>query len=79
MLFRSPAATREIRRREAALGRARTPIVALTANAMAHQVQDYIAAGMDDFVAKPIEVGALFAALSRALEAPDREPDRAAG
>ncbi|HLY79525.1 MAG TPA: ATP-binding protein [Caulobacteraceae bacterium] len=74
-----PTATREIRRREAALGRARTPIVALTANAMAHQVQDYIAAGMDDFVAKPIEVGALFAALNRALEAAEREPERAAG
>jgi CheY-like chemotaxis protein len=74
-----PTATREIRRREAALGRARTPIVALTANAMAHQVQDYIAAGMDDFVAKPIEVGALFAALNRALEPSEREPERAAG
>jgi signal transduction histidine kinase/ActR/RegA family two-component response regulator len=74
-----PTATREIRRREAAHGRARTPIVALTANAMAHQVQEYIAAGMDDFVAKPIEVGALFAALQRALEVAEREPERAAG
>ena len=73
-----PTATREIRRREAASGRSRVPIVALTANAMAHQVQDYIAAGMDDFVAKPIEVGALFAALQRALETPEREAERAA-
>jgi signal transduction histidine kinase/ActR/RegA family two-component response regulator len=74
-----PTATREIRRREAAQGRTRTPIVALTANAMAHQVQDYIAAGMDDFVAKPIEVGALFAALNRALEPAERESERATG
>ena len=74
-----PTATREIRRRETVSGRARTPIVALTANAMAHQVQDYIAAGMDDFVAKPIEVGALFAALHRALEPSEAAPERAAG
>jgi signal transduction histidine kinase/ActR/RegA family two-component response regulator len=74
-----PAATREIRRREAASGRARTPIVALTANAMAHQVQEYAAAGMDDFVAKPIEVSALFAALQRALETADQTAERAAG
>ncbi|MEA2351472.1 MAG: hypothetical protein QOG86_2413, partial [Thermoleophilaceae bacterium] len=33
-----PTATRAIRAREAETGRARTPIVALTANAMAHQV-----------------------------------------
>jgi CheY-like chemotaxis protein len=63
-----PAATRAIRRRERELGRAYTPIVALTANAMAHQVAEYRAAGMDDFVAKPIEVGQLYAALQRALD-----------
>jgi len=66
-----PTATREIRRRETELGRPRTPIVALTANAMAHQVEEYRAAGMDDFVAKPIEVGELFAALQRAVERAD--------
>jgi CheY-like chemotaxis protein len=50
-----PTATREIRRREAAIGRRRTPIIALTANAMAHQVDQYILAGMDGHVAKPIQ------------------------
>jgi PAS domain S-box-containing protein len=63
-----PTATREIRRREAAQGRARTPIVALTANAMAHQVAEYRAAGMDGFVAKPIEVARLFAVLQEVLD-----------
>ena len=58
-----PSAARAIRAAEAASGRARTPIVALTANAMAHQVADYAAAGMDAHVAKPIEAAALLAAL----------------
>ncbi|RAK58354.1 hypothetical protein DJ021_00280 [Phenylobacterium hankyongense] len=65
-----PGATAIIRRLEAEQGRARTPIVALTANAMDHQVQAYIAAGMDGFVAKPIEAGRLFAALKTALASP---------
>jgi len=62
-----PTAVRFIREREVAQGRARTPIVALTANAMAHQVNEYLAAGMDDFVPKPIEVRRLLAALENAL------------
>jgi PAS domain S-box-containing protein len=73
-----PTATRAIRRREAELGRARTPIVALTANAMAHQVEEYRAAGMDGFVAKPIEVGDLLAALQSAIDAPAPDVDQAA-
>ena len=66
------AATREIRRREAESGRRATPIIALTANAMTHQVENYIAAGMNGFVAKPIQVGQLFAAISAAV---DERPD----
>ncbi len=65
-----PTATKEIRRLEAVSGRARTPIIALTANAMSHQVAEYREAGMDGFVAKPIEVGRLFAALEAALNPP---------
>ena len=61
-----PAAARAIRAAEAAGGRPRTPIVALTANAMAHQVAEYAAAGMDGHVAKPIEAAALYAALQLA-------------
>jgi PAS domain S-box-containing protein len=58
-----PTATGVIRRREATEGRGRTPIVALTANAMQHQVAEYRAAGMDDVVPKPVEVDRLFRVL----------------
>ncbi|MBB3893488.1 PAS domain S-box-containing protein [Phenylobacterium haematophilum] len=63
-----PSACALIRGREALEGRERTPIIALTANAMAHQVAEYMAAGMDGFVPKPIEVGRLFEALQRVLD-----------
>jgi signal transduction histidine kinase/ActR/RegA family two-component response regulator len=63
-----PTATRAIREAERIRGRARTPIVALTANAMAHQIAEYRAAGMDGFVAKPIDVEKLFAAIEAALD-----------
>ncbi|HEX4196129.1 MAG TPA: ATP-binding protein [Caulobacteraceae bacterium] len=70
-----PTATRTIRAREAESGRARTPIVALTANAMSHQVAEYMDAGMDGFVSKPIEVSRLFAAIEAALALADDEPE----
>jgi len=63
-----PTATGMIRARERAANLARTPIIALTANAMAHQVAEYAEAGMDDFVAKPIEAARLFQAIETALE-----------
>jgi CheY-like chemotaxis protein len=62
-----PTATGMIRARERAERRPRTPIVALTANAMAHQVAEYAQAGMDDFVAKPIEAARLYAVIEAAL------------
>ena len=69
-------AVRQIRRRERETGRARIPIVALTANVMTHQVADYRAAGMDDFVAKPISFERLYEALTRALDPATTEPAR---
>jgi CheY-like chemotaxis protein len=51
------AATREIRARES--GTARTPIVALTANAMKKDEIECRQAGMDDHLAKPIDRDAL--------------------
>jgi signal transduction histidine kinase/ActR/RegA family two-component response regulator len=63
-------ATRTIRQREAVVGREHTPILALTANAMAHQVAEYAANGMDGFVAKPIDISQLFSAIERALDGP---------
>jgi signal transduction histidine kinase/ActR/RegA family two-component response regulator len=62
-----PTATQEIRAEEVRTGRRRTPILALTANVMTHQLTEYREAGMDDCVAKPIEVQRLYAALSDAL------------
>ena len=63
-----PTAVREIRAREAAQGRTRTPILALTANAMAHQIVEYLTEGMDGHIAKPIEAAKLFRALAAALD-----------
>ena len=73
-----PAASRIIRQREAVTGRVATPIVALTANVMSHQVQEYASAGMTGWVAKPIEVGALFASLEDALAQKDLAASQAA-
>ncbi len=60
-------ATRTIRAEEASTGRRRTPIIAVSANAMSHQVSEYLAAGMDGHVAKPIELVKLHAAIEAAL------------
>jgi CheY-like chemotaxis protein/two-component sensor histidine kinase len=61
------AATAAIRGREAATGRPRTPIIALTADTMSHQIAKCLAAGMDGHVAKPIDAARLFAALEAVL------------
>lgn len=58
---------RVIRAREAAEGRARTPILAVTASVLTHETDRYLAAGMDGFVAKPIAARGLVAALDAAL------------
>jgi CheY-like chemotaxis protein len=68
-----PTATRLIRAREAELGRAPTPIIALTANAMIHQVASYRAAGMTEVVSKPINVEALFSAIIAAVTSPESQ------
>jgi two-component system, sensor histidine kinase and response regulator len=58
-------ATAEIRRREGA-GR-HTPVIAMTAGAMEGDRERCLAAGMDDYVAKPIRPEDLNAALQRAI------------
>jgi signal transduction histidine kinase len=66
-------ATKAIRAAEARRGLRRTPIVALSANAFRHQIEDYLAAGMDAHVAKPIELTTLHEVLQRVLTPADRE------
>ncbi len=60
-------ATSMIRGREIADGLPRTPIIALTANAMEDQIREYRHAGMDMVVTKPIRAEDLFAALAAVL------------
>ncbi|MBW8813135.1 MAG: response regulator [Caulobacterales bacterium] len=74
-----PTATMTIRAREGLQGRPRTPILAITANVQAHQVASYRAAGMDEVVAKPIQVEELLAAMSAALAEAEAEAVQAPG
>jgi len=57
-------ATREIRIREQRSGK-RVPIVALTANAMAHDREECLSAGMDDHLSKPFSMQAMQEILDR--------------
>ncbi|MBL8838902.1 MAG: PAS-domain containing protein [Alphaproteobacteria bacterium] len=76
-------AARLIREEEGRTGR-RTPIVALTAHAMQGARESYLAAGMDDFLTKPIDPKQLeqcvarWGAAGRLAAAPDRPPAPAA-
>ncbi|TAL24495.1 MAG: response regulator, partial [Aquabacterium sp.] len=76
------AATRAIRAEELAEGRSRTPIVALTANAMIEDRDRCVEAGMDDHLPKPFDKVQLAGVLARWIphwrspEAPDSQHGR---
>jgi CheY-like chemotaxis protein/HPt (histidine-containing phosphotransfer) domain-containing protein len=62
-------ATRLLREREAARGLLRTPVIALTANALAGDRQACLDAGMDDYLGKPFTSVQLLLALRRWMQA----------
>lgn len=58
-------ATRSFRKREAELGAARTPVIAITANAMTGDREACLAAGMDDFISKPFTAANFIAVMEK--------------
>ena len=62
-------ATRALREREASQGLLRTPVIALTANALAGDRQACLDAGMDDYLGKPFTRVQLLLALRRWVQA----------
>jgi CheY-like chemotaxis protein len=72
------AATREIRARER--GERHLPIIAMTANSMAGDREKCLAAGMDDYISKPIRARELQEVLDRlVVTEADYRADVAAG
>jgi len=67
-------AARRIRRVERAADRAPMPIIALTANAMAEDRRTCLSAGIDEFLAKPVDLARLAQTVDRAMSkaGPDR-------
>lgn len=60
-------ATRQIRAFESTTGRSPTPVYALTANSMTHQIEGYLAAGMNGHLPKPLKKADLIDLLHRAV------------
>jgi len=61
-------ASRFIREQERATGRTKTPIIAVTANAMTHHMSEYESAGINGIVSKPIKADTLANVLIKVLD-----------
>jgi two-component system sensor histidine kinase/response regulator len=61
-------ATQALREREQSTGRARVPVIAMTAHAMAGDRERCLAAGMDSYISKPIRSRDLFETMARVVE-----------
>jgi signal transduction histidine kinase/AmiR/NasT family two-component response regulator len=72
-------ATRMLRAGTAGARAARIPVIALTANAMDGDRETCLAAGMNDFLAKPVSISALRQAIDRARAQGSTRELRAAG
>jgi two-component system sensor histidine kinase/response regulator len=57
------ATTRRLRELEAAAGKARLPVIALTANALSDDAEQCFAAGMDGYLSKPFSIDELYVTL----------------
>jgi CheY-like chemotaxis protein len=60
-------ATRALRRREAESGTEHIPIIAMTANALNEDRDECLRVGMDDHLAKPVEMEKLAAVIQQWL------------
>jgi CheY-like chemotaxis protein len=71
-------ATRAIREIERSTGRARTPIISLTATALPADIRRSLDAGCDTHLAKPVRPDKLIEAVGRALATEPARPVKAA-
>ena len=70
--------TAEIRKAERDRG-GRAPIVAVTANVLEGEADKCLAAGMDDYLGKPVELDDLRRTLARWIDLPKAEPTVSSG
>ncbi|OON60499.1 transcriptional regulator [Massilia sp. KIM] len=69
------SATRAIRAHEAETGRARVPVIAMTASVLAEHRKASVEAGMDGFASKPVDWFALSHEIARVLGLAAQAPD----